>query len=88
MRIMDATDCLELLAAIQYREGQKNDPKASLSSHVNYKMLPVWGQSPWGGENAPEGVWSWHLGKDQVLVGEGVDSLRIVDYAEARSLFS
>jgi hypothetical protein len=45
--------------------------------------LPVSGESPWGWNECPAGVWSWSQDDTQVLVGEGPRHLAMVTYAEA-----
>ena len=72
MKMMEA-----LLRAIQ----------ASVFDDLEMTELPIIGESPWGHEDCPTGVWAWSQDDDQVLVGDSHSDMRIVTYDQAVSLY-
>ena len=45
------------------------------------------GNSPWGGDKSPVGVWAWNEEKDEVIIGFDQNELDAVSYDEARQIF-
>ena len=49
--------------------------------------LPVRGDSPWGHEENPMGVWSWSQDENEVIIGTCAADYRIVSYAVAVEMY-
>lgn len=46
------------------------------------------GDSPWGGDDCPEGVWCWDEENNEVLIGSCPDECRIVTYEQAIEIYA
>lgn len=83
-RIRNTRNMNDMLESLTYlsRDSDTN-PYDSLFNRLDTTSLPVYGNSPWGGTDNPEGVWSWNEERDEVIVEDGV-----VNYDEARAIYA